>query len=94
MSLAQKEQAIIHIGKSGITPELTKAVDEALAARELVKVGIFQNCFDDPKELAVTLAERTSSQLIQIIGKKIVLYRQGKDDKRKIELPKAKKNQD
>ena len=46
MSLAQKEQAIIHIGKSGITPELTKAVDEALAARELVKVGIFQNCFD------------------------------------------------
>ncbi len=94
MSLAQKEQAIIHIGKSGITPELTKAVDEALAARELVKVGILQNCFDDPKELAVTLAERTSSQLIQIIGKKIVLYRQGKDDKRKIELPKAKKNQD
>lgn len=94
MSLAQKEQSIIHIGKSGITPELTKAVDEALAARELVKVGILQNCFDDPKELAVTLAERTSSQLIQIIGKKIVLYRQGKDDKRKIELPKAKKNQD
>ena len=94
MSLAQKEQAIIHIGKSGITPELTKAVDEALAARELVKVGILQNCFDDPKELAVTLAERTSSQLIQIIGKKIVLYRPGKDDKRKIELPKAKKNQD
>ena len=40
-----------------------------------------------PKELARTLAERTHSQVVQVIGKKIVLYKEGKDDKKKIELP-------
>ena len=49
--------------------------------------GSLQNCMDDPKELARTLAERTHSQVVQVIGKKIVLYKEGKDDKKKIELP-------
>ena len=44
---------------------------------------------DDPKELARTLAERTHSQVVQVIGKKIVLYKEGKDDKKKIELPRG-----
>ena len=89
-SLAMKMDAIIQLGKGGLTPENTKAVDEALAARELIKikVGVLQNCMDDPKELATVLAERTRSQVVQVIGKKIVLYREGKKEKKKIELPK------
>ena len=43
---------------------------------------------DDPREIAETLAERTRSQVVQVIGKKIVLYKEGKDDKKKIQLPK------
>lgn len=82
--------AIFQVGKNALTPELTKAVDEALAARELIKLSVLQNCSDDPHELAATIAERTHSQVVQVIGKKIVLYREGKDDKKKIELPKAK----
>ena len=88
-SLAMNTEPIFQMGKSSLTPELTKAVDEALAARELVKISVLQNCMDDPRELAALLAERTRSQVVQVIGKKIVLYREGKDDKKKIILPKS-----
>ena len=86
-SLAMKMEPIIQIGKSSLTPELTKAVEEALAARELIKISVLQNCMDDPRSLADVLAERTHSQVVQVIGKKIVLYREGKEDKKKILLP-------
>lgn len=86
-SLAMKMDPIIQIGKSSLTPELTKAVEEALTARELIKISVLQNCLDDPRSLADVLAERTHSQVVQVIGKKIVLYREGKEDKKKILLP-------
>ena len=60
----------------------------ALEARELIKISVYKNCMDDPREIAETLAERTQSQVVQVIGKKIVLYKEGKDDKKKIQLPK------
>jgi RNA-binding protein len=87
-SLAMKIDPIIQIGKSSMTPSLTKAIEEALEARELIKVSVLQNCQDDPKELANTISERTKSQVVQVIGKKIVLYKEGKDDKKVIQLPK------
>lgn len=86
-SLAMVMEPILQIGKSSITPELTAAILEALEARELIKINVLQNCADDPKELAKVLAERTRSQVVQVIGKKIVLYKEGKDDKKKIILP-------
>lgn len=87
-SLAMVMDPIMQIGKSSLTPEFTASVDEALAARELIKINVLQNCADDPKALAEVLAERTQAQVVQVIGKKIVLYRPGKGDKKKIELPK------
>ena len=90
-SLASKEDPVVQIGKEGLTPENTDAMKEALAARELIKIGVQKNCDDDPKELAEIVAERTHSQVVQVIGRKIVLYRPGKDKNRKIELPKASK---
>ena len=80
---------IYQIGKSSLTPEITKGIDEALKARELVKIAVLSNCLDDPKELGSMVAERTRSELVQVIGKKIVLYRESKEKKR-IELPKEK----
>ena len=85
--LAMTMDPIFQMGKASLTPENTKAIDEALAARELIKISVLQNCLDDPKEIAAVLAERTRSQVGQVIGKKIVLYREGKDDKKKIVLP-------
>lgn len=86
-SLAMTMDPILQIGKSSITPEITTAVSEALEARELIKINVLQNCADDIRPLAEMLAERTRSQLVQVIGKKIVLYKEGKDEKKKIVLP-------
>ena len=88
--LAQTMEPIFQIGKNSLTPENTKAIAEALEARELIKISVLQNCLEDPKEMAQVLAERTRSQVVQVIGKKIVLYKESKNHKR-IELPKAGK---
>ena len=85
--LAMTMDSIFQIGKNSMTPEFTKAIDEALAAREFIKVSVLKNCGDDPKALAETIAERTQADVVQVIGKKIVLYREGKDKNKKIELP-------
>ena len=85
--LAMKMEPIMQLGKGSVTPENTAAVDEALAARELIKISVLQNCLEDPRQMAEVLAERTRSQIVQVIGKKIVLYREGKNEKKKIELP-------
>ncbi len=85
--LAMKMDPILQFGKNGLTPEITASVDEALAARELIKISVLQNCMEDPHMMADILAERTHSQVVQVIGKKIILYREGKKDKKKIILP-------
>lgn len=85
--LAMTMDPIIQIGKAGVTPELTASVAEALEARELIKLNVLQNCADDLRQMAETLAERTRGQVVQVIGKKIVLYKEGKDEKKKIVLP-------
>lgn len=90
--LAMNIDPIYNIGKASITPEFTDGIIEALEARELIKVSVLKNCADDARELAQILSERTGSEVVQVIGKKIVLYKQAKDkDKRKIELPKERK---
>ena len=87
MSLASNLQPIFQIGKASLTPEVTEAISESFNKKELIKIAVLKNCMDDPKEIAQILAERTHSQVVQVIGKKIVLYKPDKD-KPKIELPK------
>ncbi len=84
--LAMDLDACFQIGKSSLTPEYTAAIAEAFNTKELIKISVLKNCADDPREIAETLAERTRSQVVQVIGKKIVLYKENKDHK-KIELP-------
>ena len=86
-SIAMTTEPILQIGKSSLTPEFTASVDQALEARELIKISVLQNCMDDPHQMAQMLAERTGSQVVQVIGKKIVLYKEGKKEKKKIQLP-------
>ena len=86
--LAMNIDPVFQIGKSSLTPELTQAVDEALEARELIKVTVLKYCLDECGYIADVLAERTHSQVVQVIGRKIVLYRPAKEEKkRKIVLP-------
>lgn len=83
--LASNLDPIFNIGKASLTPEVIEAVREAIDKRELIKVSVLKNCDDDPREIAFVLAERTRSQVVQVIGKKIVLYKRAK--KPVIELP-------
>lgn len=74
-SIANGTPAILHLGKEGITPQFTKAAIEALAGRELIKIDILQNCELYAKEAAEIVSSRTSSQVVQIIGRRFVLYK-------------------
>ena len=86
--LAMNIHPIFQVGKSSITPEYVEAIREAFNTRELIKISVLKNCLDDPKEIAQVVAERTGSTVVQVIGKKIVLYKPDKD-KPKIVLPLA-----
>ena len=85
--LAMNIEPVFQIGKSSVTPENVEAIAEVFNTRELVKISILKNCLDDPKEIANTVAERTRSQVVQVIGKKFVLYKPFKENP-KIILPK------
>lgn len=86
-SLASVIDPILQIGKSSLTPEYIEAVREAFNTRELIKINVLKNCLDDPREMAQIIADRTGAQVVQVIGRKIVLYKPDKD-KPKIVLPK------
>ena len=76
--IANKTNSIFQVGKSGVTPELTQSIDNALEARELVKINILDNCMEDTKSVAETISVRTKSDVVQIIGNRIVFYRKSK----------------
>ena len=85
--LAMDLEATFQIGKASLTPEFVETITEGFNKKELLKVSVLKNCADDPREIEEMLAESTRSQVVQVIGKKIVLYKENKDHK-KIELPK------
>lgn len=86
MKLASKENPVVQIGKGTLTPEIIESAKEAITKRELIKVSVLQNCLEDPREMGQIMAERLHAELVQVIGKKIVLYKPAK--KPVIELPK------
>ena len=86
-SLSATMEPIFQVGKQSVTPEMVEAVSEAFNNRELLKVSVLKNCMDDPRGIAEMLAERTRSQVVHVIGKKIVLYKPDRNNP-KIILPK------
>jgi RNA-binding protein len=78
---------VVQVGKNGLAEQLYTALEQELAAHELIKVK-FMDFRDEKRELSEALAERTGSLLIGVIGNIAILYRQQPDpDKRKIRLP-------
>ncbi len=86
-SMANGINPIFQVGKNGVTPELRDTVNNALEARELVKINVLDNNLIDAASAAEMLASRTGAEVVQVIGNKFVLYRKAK--KPVIELPKA-----
>ena len=77
--MANQIQPVVFVGKNGVTPELAANADQALEKRELVKISVLKNCEEPASEIADTLSGRTRSSVVQVVGKKIVLYRKRKE---------------
>ena len=93
-SLASTSDTILQVGKEGLTPECTASIAEALAARELVKIGILQNYDGDLEELARTAAERTRSQLIQVSEESLSYTRKAVMKRRGSSFPRPERRAD
>ena len=85
-SLAHNIDPIFQIGKAGINDNMISQIDETLENRELIKIHILQNNFDDKNDLAQTLSQATNSEVVQVIGSMIIIYRESQENK-EISLP-------
>jgi len=75
ISAASALTATCQIGREGLTPQVTESISEGFNTRELIKINVQKNCIDDLRELAQTAAERTHSEVVTVIGRKLVLYK-------------------
>ena len=73
--LANTVEPIFQVGKLGINDNLIKQVDEALEARELIKLTVLETAPSDASSIAIELANNTNSVVVQVMGRKITLYR-------------------
>jgi RNA-binding protein len=80
--MANTMDAIIRIGKEGITEGVLKQIDEALTARELIKIALEKNCEIEPKEAIAYICEKLNAEPVQVIGRKIVIYRMSEENPR------------
>ncbi|SFA71827.1 RNA-binding protein [Acetitomaculum ruminis DSM 5522] len=76
--LAANEKAVLSVGKEGVTPEFINALDEVLEKRELVKITFQKNSPYQSKDMAQTIAERTNSEIVSSLGRKLVFFRVSK----------------
>lgn len=86
-SLASNINAIFQVGKSGKSENLIKQLDDALEARELIKITVLNTAPNSVKNLGNEFAIKTNSILVQTIGNKIILYR-ARNENPRIQLPK------
>lgn len=89
-SLSNRIEPIFQVGKLGVTDVLVEQLNNALEARELIKINVLETAPDSKKDIAEEISLKTDSILVQILGNKITLYKARKKDP-KIILPKDKK---
>ena len=85
-SLMVTEKAIFQIGKDGLSENLYNSLNEALKARELIKISILKTCDDELDDVINCICTNTNSELVQKIGKTIIIYRRNLKEQ-KIILP-------
>lgn len=80
-SMAMTTRPIYQIGKDGITSNLIEGISLALEAHELVKISVLKTVTEPLKQIAYDITSATHSELIQVIGRQIILYRKSKNPK-------------
>lgn len=88
--LANKETAIMQVGKGGINENFIKNVNDALEKREIIKIHVLENSLMDTREVCTEVCEMSGAEPVQVIGSKFVIYKESKENKT-IVLPKANK---
>jgi RNA-binding protein len=78
-SMGNEMDPILQVGKEGVTEAVATSANEALSTRELIKGRVLQNSAEDPKAAAEDLASRTGAELVQVIGRNFLLYKESKD---------------
>jgi RNA-binding protein len=73
--MANTMETILQVGKSGLVDNTIVQVNDALTARELIKLRVLETSPLSAKEAAQELAEKTRSEVVQVIGTRFVLYR-------------------
>lgn len=81
-AIASVTDAIMQVGKGGIGENLIAQTEDALRVRELVKYTVLDSSPHTPREAAEILAEKTGSEIVQVIGRKLVLYRRNPEEPR------------
>ena len=84
-SLASNMDVIMQVGKSGVTEPMAKTVSDALEARELIKMRVLENSGEAVRDVAEQLAAATDAEVVAVIGKCLILYRES-ENKKRIEL--------
>ena len=83
-SMAQSYDPIFYIGKQGITDEIINQLENAINARELIKLGVQEACEYNAREAADIIAPKLGADVVAVIGRKFVLWRQSKDPKKRV----------
>lgn len=83
-SIAQSYSPIFYIGKLGITDEIINQLEHAINARELIKIGVQENCEYNAREAADIIAPQLEAETVAVIGRKLVLWRRSRDPKKRV----------
>ncbi len=78
---AQSLEPVMQVGKDGLSINVINTADQALYARELIKITVLESCEEDVKDIAQEMASRCKADVVQVIGRKIVLYKKNLDKK-------------
>ncbi len=83
-SIAQSYDPIFYIGKSGLSDEIMNQLENAINARELIKLGVQENCEYSAREAADIIAPKLNADVVAVIGRKFVLWRRSRDPKKRV----------
>ncbi len=79
--IANSMETIFQVGKSGVNENIIKQTDDALEARELIKLRVLETCPTTARETAEEIAQKVNADVVQVIGSRFILYRESKDNK-------------
>ena len=86
-SRANSLQPIFQVGKGSVGDAMCRSVADALEAREMIKISVLENAAETAREIADQLSDRTGSEVVAVIGRKIILFKTSSKEKNRVISP-------